>query len=159
MRSRPTALGRVCVLALAATILGGCDGAPAPRTEAPSAEVLSIEEVGQILRMYKKSGQGAPKTIKDVIPLANGYPFAVESLRKGDVVLYWGAAFDPDDSKTVLAYHKDVPTQGGEVLLRDGSAIKMTAEEFQSAPKPADGDVNAGGVGKADGKAGAKRSR
>ena len=37
----------------------------------------------------------------------------------------------------MLAYHKDVPEKGGEVLMQDGTAKKMTAEEFQAAPKPA----------------------
>lgn len=96
-----------------------------------------------ILRMYKKSGQGAPKSIKDVLGMEQGRPLAVSALRSGDVLLYWGAGLDPDDSKTVLAYQKDVPEKGGEVLLRDGSAVRMTAEEFQAAPKPSDGKIAA----------------
>lgn len=58
---------------------------------------------------------------------------------KGDVRLYWGATFDPDDSKTVLGFEKAAPESGGSVLMRDGSVVQMTAAEYQAAPKPADG--------------------
>jgi hypothetical protein len=35
----------------------------------------------------------------------------------------------------VVAYEKKVPTEGGHVLLQDGTVKQMTAAEFQSAPK------------------------
>ena len=35
----------------------------------------------------------------------------------------------------VVAYEKDVPASGGYVLLTSGQVKKMTADEFQAAPK------------------------
>ena len=67
------------------------------------------------------------------------FPAAVASIKSKEVLVYWGVGISdgPEAASTVLAYHKDVPEKGGEVLMQDGTAKKMTAEEFQAAPKPA----------------------
>jgi hypothetical protein len=71
--------------------------------------------------------------------MEQGYPTGIAMLRKGDIVVNWGAGLSdaPDAASKVLAYHKDVPSRGGAVLMQDGSTRKMTAEEFQAAPKAA----------------------
>src|SRR5262249_24580183 len=70
----------------------------------------------------------------------NGY----EAVRSGDIVLYYGATLpdlkeDPghSESSEVLAYMKDVPQNGGYVLLLNRNVKKMKAEEFKAAPRPA----------------------
>jgi hypothetical protein len=47
------------------------------------------------------------------------------------VVLYG----TPVGGSNVLAYQKGVPTQGGFVLLSDGTIRPMSAADFQAAPK------------------------
>ncbi len=53
--------------------------------------------------------------------------------------MYWGVGLSDsaEAASTVLAYQKDVPEQGGEVLMQNGTAKKMTADEFKAAAKPA----------------------
>ena len=60
------------------------------------------------------------------------------------MLVYWGAGIsdEPEAASTVLAYHKDVPEKGGEVLMQNGKARKMTAEEFKAAPKPAGAKID-----------------
>ncbi|MDR3638291.1 MAG: hypothetical protein P4L84_31095 [Isosphaeraceae bacterium] len=122
------------IVVLAATI-AGCGGgsAAAPR----SVEQLSIEQVGLLFRAYKKGQHPPPKNLKELLPLEQGYPAAVAALRQKEVVVFWGAglADGSEAATTVLAYHKQVPETGGEVLMRDGTARTMTAEEFKAAPK------------------------
>jgi hypothetical protein len=62
------------------------------------------------------------------------YPTTIKALKAGNYVVVWGIS-DRDGNK-VLAYEKDVPAQGGEVLMSDGSVKTMTADEFK-AKKPA----------------------
>jgi hypothetical protein len=125
-----------CAAAVLAAILPvGCG----PSTAAPeSREELSILQVGQVFHAYQKQQKPPPKELKDILPLQRVLPTAVESIRSKDVLVYWGVGISdaPEAASTVLAYHKDVPEKGGEVLMQDGTAKKMTAAEFQAAPKP-----------------------
>jgi hypothetical protein len=104
-----------------------------------SAAQLSIGQVGQLFHRYQKGQQPPPQELKDLLPLQRVYPAAIDSIRSKDVLVYWGAGIsaEPQAASTVLAYHKDVPEKGGEVLMQDGTPKKMTAEEFRAALKPA----------------------
>jgi hypothetical protein len=59
------------------------------------------------------------------------YPAAIEDLRKGRVIVVWDV--QGKDSGTVIAYEKDVPTQGGAVLMADGTIRQMSADELKAA--------------------------
>jgi hypothetical protein len=54
-------------------------------------------------------------------------------------VVLWGTPLKGEGQtgkdEEVLAYQKEVPAQGGYVLLSAGTVKKMSASEFQSAPK------------------------
>lgn len=60
-------------------------------------------------------------------------PAAVRDLQKGTFVVVWD--IQGNDSGTVMAYEKDAPTQGGAVLMADGTVRQMTADEFKAAKK------------------------
>ncbi len=121
---------------LTATLAIGCG----PSSDVPrSLEQLSIGQVGQIFHSFQKAKKPAPKEFAEIQPLLARFPAAVESIRSGDVLVFWGAGIDegPDAPSTVLAYQKDVPEKGGEVLMQDGTPRRMTPEEFRDAKKPA----------------------
>ena len=68
------------------------------------------------------------------------FPRGYQAVQSGEVVVLWGAGVKGEGETTgsggdVVAYEKDVPTQGGYVLLSSGEVTKMSASEFQSAPK------------------------
>jgi hypothetical protein len=130
-------IARACVGAvLVAVVPIGCG----PSTAGPeSTAELSIGQVGQIFHFIQKGQKPAPKGASDLLPMQRVFPAAVDSIRNKEVLVYWGVALSdaPEAASTVLAYHKDVPEKGGEVLMQDGTAKKMTAAEFQAASKPA----------------------
>ena len=92
-----------------------------------------------MFHLYQKGQKPPPKGPSDLLPMQRMFPAAVDSIRNKEVLVYWGVGISeaPEAASTVLAYHKDVPEKGGEVLMQDGTAKKMTAEEFEAAPKPA----------------------
>jgi hypothetical protein len=130
------AMAGACVALVAAAILPvGCDSS----TSAPeSREELSILQVGQLFHRYQKAQKSPPQGLKDLASAGKILPAAVESIRSKEVLVYWGEGISdaPEAASTVLAYQKDVPEKGGEVLMQDGTARKMTATEFQAARKP-----------------------
>ncbi len=125
--------------ALLVSGIAGCgQGSGRSAGRAESSEQFAIGQIGQILRVYQKGQKPPPRGIKELMVLQNGYPAAIASIRDKDVLVYWNVGFaeSPDAASTVLAYQKDVPEKGGEVLMRDGTAKKMTADEFKAARKP-----------------------
>jgi hypothetical protein len=132
---------RACVLVVLTVIAPvGCG----PSTAGPgSHEELTISQVAQIFQMRHRSQKPAPKGIKDVESQQAVVPAGVTAIKSGEVIVYWGVGIEDgsDAASTVLAYQKDVPEKGGEVLMQDGKATKMTADEFKAAKKPADGKL------------------
>jgi hypothetical protein len=128
---------RACVLFMMTVIVPvGCGG---PSTsETGSHEELAIAQVGRIFHMRQKTQKSPPQGPKDVQTLQTVAPAGVAAVKSGEVIVYWGVGLDEssDGASTVLAYQKDVPEKGGEVLMQDGNARKMTAEEFKAAKKP-----------------------
>lgn len=134
---------------LAVSMTGCGSTSPASGTGAPGE--LAIEEIGRILKTYQKGKNPAPKGLKDLRRFDMIYSGAIGALRKKEVLVYWGAGISDtsDAGSTILAYHKDVPEKGGEVLMQDGTARLMTAEEFKAAKKPEGATIDDGSpVGK-----------
>ena len=116
----------LCVLAV------GCRGRAGTPT---SPQSIKLNQVYDMYRHYVKSNEKPPHQLSD---LANNRyegisPIAVAALKKGEIVVVWDVG--ATDSGTVLAYEKEVPTQGGEVLMADGTVRRMTADEFKAAKK------------------------
>jgi hypothetical protein len=130
------ALRRLWFAVILALLVPGC-GTSSSGGGTESVEQLSIAQIGQIFRAYQKGQKPPPSRVKDLLRMEQGYPAAIGSLKNKEVIVYWGSglADTPEASSTVLAYHKDVPEKGGEVLMQDGTARKMTADEFKAAPK------------------------
>ncbi len=90
-------------------------------------------------------------------------PAGFEAVRKGDVVVRWGAVLSDtseegskDPADEVLAFEKAVPTEGGLVLMLNRTTKQMTAEEFKGAKlagtASSSGDTSAKGKVSAGGK-------
>jgi hypothetical protein len=127
---------RACLLVILTVVVPvGCG----PSGSAPgSREELTISQVAQIFRMRQRAQKAPPRDIKDIQSQQTVSPAAFAAIKSGEVVVNWGVglADDTEAAATVLAYQKDVPEKGGEVLMQDGTAKKMTADEFKAAKKP-----------------------
>jgi hypothetical protein len=117
---------------LVAVALSGCRrGGDAPKANLGGSGLAEIGEVYKFLAYEKKP---APSKLEDLRQYIDSLPTSWEKLEKGEYVVLWGVGLAPG-SQAVLAYEKDAPAQGGNVLLRDGTVKQMTAQEFQAAPK------------------------
>ncbi|MDG3007399.1 hypothetical protein [Paludisphaera mucosa] len=109
---------------------------PASETGAPGAEPAAVEQVGQLLRMYREKNRPVPKSLKEAEKSGSALPKALEALRSGAVVIFWGLNLDEYGGASVIGYEKQTPERGGVVILGDGATAAMTAEQFREAPKP-----------------------
>lgn len=124
-----------------AALAVGCDGASDGPPNPDRGEELRLEQVGEALRNYQLATGKAPKAIKE-LRASPGDSGGADLVLSGSIVVVWGVLL-PDTkeeggaspAEEVLAYGKDVPTQGGPVLLLNRTVRRMTADEFKAAPR------------------------
>jgi hypothetical protein len=126
------------VVACLGFFLPGCSSKP-HNVEVPPEHML-LQEVNELLHSTTKGGRPPTKLSDLSREQQSMFPRAYEAMKSGNVVVLWGTPpkgeGDVGKDETVLAYEKNVPTEGGHVLLSAGTVKKMTAAEFSATPKP-----------------------
>jgi len=113
--------------------VAGCGHKPA--TSTPEDD-LARSELGEIWEMYDGyvlQHHKPPAGVADFRGFHTPFPRGHAAMTSGRVVVRFGTPLEP--AGKVLAYRKDVPNEGGLVLLNDGTTRSMTAEEVQAAIK------------------------
>jgi hypothetical protein len=132
---------RLVLLLLAALLTGCSDSGKKSVTQVASKNDLMLEVVGLIRSHCAARGKG-PQKISDLAPFETEYHLGFQAVKNGDVIIVWGGTVAGEGSNSsntgaVVAYDKDATTSGGEVAFENGTVKKLTAAEFQAAPKAA----------------------
>jgi hypothetical protein len=116
------------------TLAAGCGTSVEHREELAQT---GLKEIAKLLKDYGQQKKRAPEKLADLQPLSPLYPGALKALETSEVVLIYGArpATTPNGAKTIVAYEKKAPREGGLVLLLDGTIRHMSVDEFNNAPK------------------------
>src|SRR5690242_9556320 len=122
------------VVATGIGLTAGCGGGSKGPGTADEGYKAALEELGQTLKSLAGEGRKPPAKMADLEPIEPMMAVAGPAIRSVDVVYLWGTGYAAGSNK-VMAYEKKVPTEGGYVLLQDGTVKKMTADDFKSAPK------------------------
>ena len=130
---------RGILVALGLAVAAGCSSTPPKAGEGGvQTNADALNEVATLLRSYPAKGGKGPAKAADLAPYEQGGPLGFAAVKKGDIVVVWGAAMGGEGdagSADVIAYEKKTPTDGGAVLLLNGQVKAMTAAEFAAAPK------------------------
>ena len=134
------------VVGLSPVPLAGCGGGSAPKNDAEAKDSSSLNELGEAYRSYMIAKKKPPQKISDLLAAEAIGGNGVALAKTGNIVVQWGAVL-PDTneepggtpSPEILAYGKNVPEEGGYVLLLDRTVKRMTADEFKAAPKAGGG--------------------
>src|SRR5207248_2157202 len=110
----------------------GCGESKPVISQTPNKDALA--EIGQMLKSLAEEGRKPPARLGELEPVEPMLPTAAAMLRDGTLVYIWGAVY-ATESDRVAAYEKNVPTEGGWVLLQNEDIKHMTADEFRAAPK------------------------
>jgi hypothetical protein len=99
----------------------------------------TLEDVAALYRSSSNILKHAPAALKDMARSRDNFLGAYQAIEKGEVVVNWGVPLAGEESATdeILAYKSDAPTNGGPVLLKNGTIKTMSADQFKNAPKPA----------------------
>ena len=123
-----------CVwMAIGLCLYVGCDSVPSDQ-EVRGGNQDALEELSATLKMMAGDKKQPPQKMAQFKEIEPELPIAAPLIKEGDIIYIWGAAYEAGSNK-VIAYEKTVTTDGGSVLLQDGTVKKMTADEFKAAPK------------------------
>lgn len=96
-----------------------------------------LVELADLLRSFPKP----PVKIAELKPHSTQYPFAVEAVNMGELLIIPGVQIagegGGDSSGKVVAYEKKVATDGGAVLCDNGKIKEISAAEFNALKLPA----------------------
>jgi uncharacterized protein (TIGR03066 family) len=112
--------------------VSGSDRAKAK--EARSRQNL-MYKYGLAYRAHIKVKGEAPTKAEDLIPYLENDTRVIDPLKSGDVVFIYNVKLEEmeDPGRTVLAYAKETPSKGGQVVMGNGAMRRMTAEQFKTA--------------------------
>jgi hypothetical protein len=108
-------------------------GTSVPSPVTPDAST-GLTELAEVYKYRAAQRLPAPARVEDLADHEDALSNAMPPIRDGRIVVIWRLGYTPGSS-TVLAYEKKAPTEGGHVLLQNGSVKEMTADEFKSASK------------------------
>jgi hypothetical protein len=111
----------------------GCGDSKATES-ADAVRKRGLTEIGQMLKDLPADNRKPPTRLAELEAIEPMIPTGGPMIRSGDIVYLWGAGHVAGGTR-VVAYEKSVPSDGGYVLLEDGTVQKMTAGEFGSATK------------------------
>jgi hypothetical protein len=119
-------LPKYVAIALCAGFLAGCS----PDKELDQG-LANLQELKQLLRTAAKRLGHPPARLSDLNSFQAKYPEVYDLVKSGDLVVLWGTPIkmekDAGKADMVLAYAKDVPTDGGNVLTSGGNVTRMSA--------------------------------
>jgi hypothetical protein len=116
------------LLLVALAPLAGCGSGSAP---ALPVNQTQLRQIHAIYQLHIKNQEKPPSEVEDLARYEGVYPSTLKDLRDGKYIVVWDVK--TKDSGTVLAYEKDVPTNGGTVVMADGAVKTMTADQFKRA--------------------------
>ena len=134
--TRRTSLSALLLVVTGLAASTGCgDSASTPTTNNGPTGSAAIQELSVLLKSLADAKKKPPAKAADLAPYEAEYLTATLGIQQGRIVYAWGSGLT--GGGTVIAYDAKAATDGGSVLLQDGTVKQMTAAEFAAAPKPA----------------------
>ena len=124
-----------CFMLVALALSAGCGSKSTVSGKTGPKPNDGLIDLQRLLKEEAAANRPMPKKMADMTQLEGPYPAAATFVQNKAVVYIWGSGIDsgPGSGTTVIAYEAETPSNGGSVLLQDGTIKQMTAEEFKAA--------------------------
>ena len=112
----------------------GCSSKPAVGPDETTSS--GFKDLWNAYRHYIESHNKPPARAGDLLKLSIAFPYVEQMLNERGILVQWNVnLLEQSKEKSVLAYEQTAPTEGGFVLLTDGTVQKMNVADFNSASK------------------------
>jgi hypothetical protein len=120
---------------LVLSFLAGCGGSSStnPENQGPTAK-QALEDVAAMLKAAEEERKRPPAKAADLQPYEGPFLSATLGIQQNRITYVWGAGLKPGGT-AVVAYEPKAETEGGWVLLQDGTVKEVSAAEFKAAGK------------------------
>src|SRR5215471_14826801 len=108
------------VALVAVGLLSGCGDSRKAARGAGASLKDPLDELGQMLKGLADEKRKPPAKLAEMEAIEPTIPLAAPLIRSGELVYLWGAEYASGSNK-VAAHEKKAPTDGGWVLLQDGT--------------------------------------
>lgn len=125
---------RFLPILLVAVALPACGSTNTPIAATPVPIGDALKEIGETYKYIAAQKQQAPRKADDLAEYSGSLEGALPLIRSGEIVVVWGVGYS-SGSNQILAHGKDAASNGGPVLLRNGTVKEMTATEFAASKK------------------------
>jgi hypothetical protein len=98
-----------------------------------------LKQIGLAYHNYVSENTRGPKDAEELAPYFENSKKLLDRLKSKEIEFYYGVSINDFKesglSNTILAYERGTQTKGGHVLFGDGSVRKLSAADFEKAPK------------------------
>lgn len=113
--------------------LTGCGGDNKTGPTAPTVN-QTAGDVAEMLKEFTEANKRGPNSASDMADAPASHPVGHAAVASGEYIVVWKVPVTVG-AAGVLAYPKNATTDGGMVVIQDGTVKQMTAAEFAAAPK------------------------
>jgi hypothetical protein len=117
-------------LALGAGILAGCGDSKNATVGSDAKDPL--KDLGEMLKSLSEEKRKPPSKLSELESVEPLIPLAGPKIRSGEIVYVWGTEYAAGGNK-IAAYEKKAATEGGWILLQNGTVKQVTVDEFNAA--------------------------
>src|SRR4030095_12186502 len=110
---------------LCCVVLSFCSACSQRRPpEKPKTGEDGLKELAEMYRYIDYSKLPVPNRAEDLSNYWDSIQNAFDRVKNGEIVVYWGVGYSKSGNQ-ILAYDKKAESEGGPVLLRDGTVKTM----------------------------------
>ncbi|WP_020469590.1 hypothetical protein [Zavarzinella formosa] len=116
-------------------VLGTVGCSPETKSTAPVQAGMTdtLIEVSSMIRLYSGKANKGPTKPADLAEFESGCPIGYAAVKSGEIIVIWGKKMGGEGVKgsdELIAYEKKAPSEGGYVLLNDGTVKKMEPSDL-----------------------------
>jgi hypothetical protein len=126
----------MCAAFVAMLLSPGCASEVTEEQIVESRRKFELDEIWGAYKLHSSEKQRPPSGINDLMPYEAGFSLGLRGIKTQAYIVRWKTPIaDQGGAPALLAHEKATESDGGLILLNDGTISLIKADEFQSKYK------------------------